>query len=408
MYASSDTDSRWQNINFNVVQTRVKKLQMRIAKAYKDGNYSKVETLQHRLIHSYSARVLAVKTVTTNRGKNTSGVDDILWNTQEDKWQAVSELKRRGYRPKPLKRVYIPKPDGTKRPLSIPTMKDRAMQTLYKIALEPIANTTADPHSYGFRNGQSTQGAINRCVEVLSGHNNHWILEADIKGCFDNISHDWILRNIPIDKLVLRKILKSGVIENGKYTPLERGVPQGSCISPIICNMALDGLDPIITTNSHHNSPIHFIRYADDFIITGKSKEYLKQKILPIVKSFLAERGLSLSMNKTVISHIDDGFDFLGWNVRRADEQVIVEPATKNLNSLLHKIRDVTKRNTPLTDEQQFSSLKPIITGWLNYHRGVVTKTSLSRAKSEILHLLQELTNNIRLLELVTPLVGTL
>jgi len=113
-------------------------------------------------------------------------------------------------------------------------------------------------------------------------------------------------------------------------------------------------------------------------------------------------------MNKTVISHIDDGFDFLGWNVRRADEQVIVEPATKNLNSLLHKIRDVTKRNTPLTDEQQFSSLKPIITGWLNYHRGVVTKTSLSRAKSEILHLLQELTNNIRLLELVTPLVGTL
>ncbi len=276
--AASDMAGRWESIDWNSANRYVKNLQMRIVKAWQEGKYSKVKSLQHLLTTSFYAKALAVKRVTENQGKNTAGVDGEIWRTPKDKYQAIAQLQRRGYNPLPLKRVYIPKKNGKKRPLSMPTMRDRAMQTLFKFALEPIAETTADPNSYGFRPKRCTQDAIEQCFTSLNkGKSPKWVLEGDIRGCFDNISHEWILENIPINKEILRKWLKCGYIETKELFPMEFGSPQGSPISPTICNMVLDGLEKAIKdkyykrkVNKKTYSPkVNFIRYADDFIITG-------------------------------------------------------------------------------------------------------------------------------------------
>ena len=191
--APSNAPKNWDSIDWKKAAAYVKKLQMRIAKAQKEGRHNKVKALQWTLTHSFYAKALAIKRVTENRGKKTPGVDKILWTTKKEKWEAITTLKRHGYRPLPLRRVYLRKPNGKLRPLGIPTMTDRAMQTLYKFALEPVAETTGDPNSYGFRMGRCTQDAAVQCAAILARKDRaQWVLEGDIKGCFDNISHDWI------------------------------------------------------------------------------------------------------------------------------------------------------------------------------------------------------------------------
>jgi len=180
--------------------------------------------------------------VTENKGKKTPGVDGEVWNTPEKKSQALNELKHQGYRPSPLKRVYIPKADGRQRPLSIPTMLDRAMQTLYLQALDPIAECQADPNSYGFRSARSTADAIEQCHIVLSNRGGaEWILEGDIRSCFDTISHEWLEGHIPMEKPILHKWLKAGFIEKDILKPTESGTPQGGPASPVLANLTLDG-----------------------------------------------------------------------------------------------------------------------------------------------------------------------
>ena len=200
------------------------------------------------------------------------------------------------------------------------------MQALYLMALDPIAETTGDSHSYGFRKHRCTQDAIEQCYIVLSRKvAPEWVLEADIKGCFDHISHDWLLNNIPMDKSVLRKWLKCGYIFDRQFLPTEEGTPQGGIISPTLANMALDGLQSLLKERfktyqkNYKKIPpkIHLVRYADDFIITGKDKQVLENEVLPLVREFLAERGLTLSEEKTKITHISEGFDFLGFNIRK-------------------------------------------------------------------------------------------
>ena len=258
---------------------------MRIAKATREGRYGRVKSLQWILTHSFSGRALAVKRVTENQGKKTPGVDKVVWDTPELKAEAVMSLKRRGYKPQPLRRVFIPKANGKMRPLGIPTMKDRAMQAMYLQALEPVSETKADPNSYGFRPMRASRDAAEQCFTALARKKRSalWVLDADISGCFDNINHDWLSNNIPMDKVTLKKWLKSGFKWNGQLFNTKAGTPQGGIISPTLANMTLDGmeneLDRHFGTNSHGNTKnkVHLIRYADDFVITGTTKEVLEE-----------------------------------------------------------------------------------------------------------------------------------
>jgi len=205
----------WQGINWYQVIQQVKRLQARIVKATKEGRHDKVKALQWLLTHSFSGKALAVKRVTMNRGKYTPGVDNDIWKTPKTKTNAIASHKRRGYKPLPLRRIHIPKKNGKTRPLGIPTMKDRAMQALYLLALEPVAETTADGNSYGFRPWRSTADAAEQCFICLAKRDSaQWVLEADIAACFDAISHEWLIDNIPVDTAILRRWLKTGFVSS--------------------------------------------------------------------------------------------------------------------------------------------------------------------------------------------------
>ncbi len=230
--ASSYGNVQWPNINWAECIRNVRRLQMRIVKATQEGRWNKVKALQRLLTSSFSGKALAVKRVVDNEGGKTAGVDGQVWSTPEARSQAVQNLNRRGYNPLPLRRVYIPKSREKMRPLGIPTMKDRAMQAVHLLALEPISETTADWNSYGFRPERATQDAIEQCFKVLSQESSAmWIFEGDIRGCFDNIDHEWLIDNIPMDKKILRKWLKAGYVHKRSLYPTDAGTPQGGIIT---------------------------------------------------------------------------------------------------------------------------------------------------------------------------------
>ena len=288
--AVSREAAEWYATNWQAINRNVRRLQVRIVQATKASRWGKVQALQRLLTHSYSGKVLAVRRVTENNGKKTPGVDKEIWDTPEKKIQAVHALKRRGYEPQPLRRVYIPKSDGkTMRPLGIPTMKDRAQQALHLLALDPVVETTADNNSYGFRQQRSCADAIEQCFNTLSKPNPQWILEGDIKSCFDRISHDWLLAHVPVDRAILQKWLKAGYLDKHVFHETTYGTPQGGIISPALANCALDGLEQLLKEKfpPTRSLPslggkvpcVNLIRYADDFIITGRTKELLEGEI---------------------------------------------------------------------------------------------------------------------------------
>lgn len=390
--SSHPTD--WHSINWRQIHRQVRGLQVRIAEATKHQQWRRVKQLQRLLVRSFAARALAVKRVTENRGNRTAGVDGEIWSTPNMKWQAIDRLTRTGYKPKPLRRVYIPKANGKSRPLGIPTMKDRAMQALYLLALDPVAETTGDENSYGFRPHRCTADAIAQCFTVLARQDRaQWVLEGDIKGFFDNISHDWVLANIPLDKQVLGKWLASGYMEQGKRFDTVAGTPQGGIISPVIANMVLDGLEGKLRTlaknqRQQRKLQINYVRYADDFIVTGKSKELLETEVLPLLNAFMAERGVALSEEKTLITHIDNGFDFLGQNVRKYNGKLLIKPSNKNVKAFLGKVREVLTRHKMAPAWLIVQWLNPKIRGWANYHRHVVSSETFSYVDHRIWQML--------------------
>ncbi len=372
----------WHSIDWYAVQQNVRRLQARIVKATQEGRWGKVRALQRLLTRSFSGKALAVRRVTENQGKRTPGVDKEVWDTPDKKGRAVIALRTRGYKPQPLRRVYIPKANGKKRPLGIPTMTDRGMQALYLLALEPIAETTADPHSYGFRPERSTADALVYTHSIFAGKGSAtWVLEGDIRACFDRISHDWLLQHVPMDKPVLRKWLKAGYMEKSVLYPTEDGTPQGGIISPVLANLALDGLEravkKLFTHREYRKAKVYVTRYADDFIISGSSRELLKEVVKPCVVEFLHERGLELSDEKTSITHIEDGFDFLGQHVRRyPNGKVLTTPAKKNVKNFLDKTRKMIELHKTTPAGQLIGVLNPLIRGWANYHRFGASKAT--------------------------------
>ena len=394
--AVSSEAAEWYAIDWQTIHQNVRRLQVRIAQATKVGRWGKVRALQRLLTHSYSGKVLAVRRVTENDGKKTPGVDQEIWDTPEMKTQAVHALKRRGYQPQPLRRVYIPKSDGkTMRPLGIPTMKDRAQQALHLLALDPVVETTADNNSYGFRQQRSCADAIEQCFKTLCKPNPQWILEGDIKSCFDRISHDWLLAHVPMDRAILQKWLKSGYMEKLVLHETTDGTPQGGIISPALSNCALDGLERLLKEKFPTKKPlssfggkspcVNLIRYADDFIITGRTKELLEGEVKPLVEQFLQERGLELSPAKTVITHVEKGFDFLGQNVRKyPNGKLLIKPSQKNIKTFLGGIRKTIKAALGMSAADLIHKLNPKIRGWANYHRHVVSKRTFVRVDHEI------------------------
>jgi len=273
-------------------------------------------------------------------------------------------------------------------------MKDRAMQALYVQALDPMAETTADPHSYGLRKARCCADAMAQCAIALSNSTRpHWILEGAMQSCFDQLSHPWLLDPIPMDTTILSAWLKAGYMDKSVLYATDDGTPQGGICSPVLANMALDGLERILRKKYPHSGrralkgktkQVNLIRYADDFLITGIAQEVLEAEVKPLVTEFLHARGLELSAEKTSITPIEDGCDFLGQNVRKYKGHFLTRPSKKNVQAFLPSIRKVVKDNKPATAYWLITPLNPQIRGWANFHRHAAAKETFVHVDTAI------------------------
>lgn len=376
----------WEAIDWHQVRQQVRRLQMRIAKAARAKRSGKVKALQWLLVHSWAARLWAVRRVTRSRGRSTPGIDGVCWRTPRAKLAAAHRLRRRGYRPQPVRRVFIPKPSGGRRPLGIPTMHDRAMQALYALALEPVAECTADRHSYGFRPSRSTADALGQCFIVLAKrHAPTWVLDADITGCFDHLNRPWLLDHVPLDRRVLRGWLEAGVLEGQVLSHPAAGTPQGGVISPLLANLALDGLEAAVRrVVPARGAKVHVVRYADDFIITGRSRELLEEVVRPAVEGFLAARGLVLSPAKTRLVTIEQGFDFLGCTLRKRRRTLLITPSAPKVRGFARELRRFIMQHVSLPTEDLLRQLNLRLRGWGLYYRHVVASRSFGWVDEQV------------------------
>lgn len=391
--------SRWNSIDWQAAQKRINKLQSRITKATARGNGNLVKKLQYLLTSSFSAKLLAVKQVTSNKGKRTAGIDNQLWKSPTDKYKAAQSLETKRYKAKPLRRIYIEKKGkNKKRPLGIPTMYDRTIQALYAMALDPVAEATADKTSFGFRKKRGPMDAAQHIfIYSFPYKGPQWILEGDIKGCFDNINHQWLMENIPIDKKILKQLLKAGFSYKRQLFPTDKGTPQGGILSPIMANMTLDGIekkikekywkkkDGTIGGTKQNKHRVNYTRYADDFIVSADSKETLNQ-VKEIITQHLTERGLTLSEEKTLITNIEDGFDFLGWHFRKYKGRMLIKPAKGSVKKIMNTIKETIYRHRGKSQRELMKALNPIITGWANYHHNHCAKQTYGKLDTYLFH----------------------
>jgi RNA-directed DNA polymerase len=374
---------KWKSIPWRKLRKVVFRLQVRIFKAQKNGNARLVRKLQKLLLSSKAAKLLAIRQVTQlNTGRKTAGVDGkkALEPSQRLALYEMLVKNWKQWKHQPLKRVYIPKADGTKRGLGIPTISDRAYQCLLKYALEPAAEALFNAHSYGFRPGRSCHDVQRQLFNTLNGGKANGIskriLELDIEKCFDKIDHKFLMQSIQLPKAAKQGIfraIKAGV--RGEFPSSESGTPQGGVISPLLANIVLHGLenvgheDRFKRKDQHRNvTIITGFRYADDAVYILKPEddaELLRKSI----DTFLETRGLKVKEAKTKIVHSTDSFDFLGWNFCvKPNGKFISTPSQKATNSIKTKVKEVMK-DSQFTLEQRIDKCGTIIRGWRNYHR---------------------------------------
>jgi RNA-directed DNA polymerase len=386
----------WDAVDWRKTQRIVRNLRQRIFRAAQAGDQRKVRSLQKLMLRSYSNILMSVRRVTQlNAGKDTPGVDKLVVKTPAARGRMVDQLATsQPWRSKPARRVYIPKSNGKLRPLGIPTVTDRCLQATAKNALEPEWEARFEGSSYGFRAGRGCQDAISK-IYLLSRPNKRkkWVVDADIKGAFDNIDHDFLMRAIgqfPGRELI-RQWLKAGVMEDGVFHETPLGTPQGGVISPLLLNIALHGMEAALGVKHNRRGEITgkraVVRYADDFVVFCESQEdalRVKDETLP---TWLAERGLSLSGEKTRIVHLRDGFDFLGFNTRhyqtprtsRTGFKLLIRPSKKSVDGLREKLRDAWLELKGKRIEVVMQKLNPIIRGWANYYRTVVSSKTFQK-----------------------------
>lgn len=365
----------WKNLPWKEFQKNLFRLQHRIFKAAKRNDHDSVKRLQSLLIGSKCSKFLAVRQITQlNAGKKTAGIDGIKLLNPKERLQLTAELdSKEGWKHRKLRRVYIPKPNGKERPLGIPTIRDRAMQCLVKYALEPVYESYASDGSYGFRPGHSTWDIQNRLFQNLRSTcngQNKTILKLDIEGCFDNISHDKMMELATLPgaaKRFLRSALEAGVLKERDKTLT--GTPQGGIISPVLCNIALHGVEDLNNAKIKGQKYQRGFRYADDILfilMPGESGDILLNK----VKDFLHTRGLKADEAKTRIVSTLEGFDFLGWHfkVKAKNNKFVCYPSQKNRKQMITKIKSAMK-NTRYKIEERLNMIKTIYRGWWNYHQ---------------------------------------
>ncbi|MGH9206687.1 MAG: reverse transcriptase domain-containing protein, partial [Acidimicrobiales bacterium] len=278
--------------------------------------------------------------------------------------------------------------------MGIPAMTDRAMQSWYLLARDPVAEVRADPHSYGVRVARAPADAIAHCCIVLSNRfAPQWIREGDIRACFDRMSHAWLVAHVPMDTAILRLWLKAGYMEKRILHPTDEGAPQGGPISPVVANLTLNGLETLLRdrfprTHEKSQTKVNGIRFADDFIITGASREVREDEVTPLVDAFMRERGLELSSAKTVITHIAEGFDFLGQHVRQYDGKLLITPSKKRVKALLDKIRALVKATKQAKTGTLILHLNSLLRGWAQYHRHVVSKETFAAVDAAVFKLM--------------------
>jgi len=380
-------DTQWHAINWRKANRVVKNLRQRIFKATREGRWKTVRNLQRLLMKSLSNIYLAVRRCTQqNQGKKTPGVDGLVVLNPKGRGILVDALKKFiPWKPLPTKRVYIPKPNGKKRPLGIPTLIDRCLQAIVLNALEPCWEAQFERASYGFRPGRSTHDAAEKIFNaVRPNKKKKWVIDADIKGCFDKIDHEFLIGrigNFPARKLI-QQWLKAGYVDKNVFHESEAGTPQGGIISPLLANIALHGMEKalgvIYEKSGGSRGKRIVVKYADDFVILCETQEDANNAKDEIIH-WLLEKGLNLSEEKTRIVHMTEGFDFLGWNFRhykvsdrKSGYKLLIKPSAKSIKNIRDKLRQIWLSNRGKEIGAVITELTSVVRGWANYHRKMV------------------------------------